>query len=103
MAGHGRNRYACEKCKGSIITEDRDEGTTPFMIGCKAKIGCKGMMQSSFYRGDFVNSAEPATFIWRKPTAAEIGRSSRAMLQHFAMGGLDLYPAEASPTKGDSQ
>lgn len=95
-----RNRYTCEKCKGQIITEDLDEGTTPFMVSCRVKVGCKGLMQSSFYRG--VGDDEPTTFVWRKPTPTEIGRASRAMLQHFAMGGLDIHPVEVSPQRRES-
>ena len=87
---NGKNRYTCDTCNGSIVTEDRDEGTTPFMLGCRAKTGCKGMMRSSFYRG--VAPDEPVDFIWRKPTSTEVMRASKAMLQHFAMGGLDIYP-----------
>lgn len=93
MSGLGRNRYTCVKCRGHIITEDRDQGTTPFMIDCYATKGCPGPMQSEFYRGDFVNSAEPATKIWRRPTREEYRRAHPAMKQHFDMGGLDLYDA----------
>lgn len=96
MFGNGKNRYTCRDCGGSIVTEDRDEGTTPFTLGCKAKIGCKGIMESACYRG--VATDEVASFIWRKPTPAEIARASKGMLQHFAMGGLDIYPAPESVT-----
>jgi hypothetical protein len=93
MSGLGRNRYTCQACGGHIITEDRDQGTTPFMIDCHAKQGCPGPMQSAFYRGDFVNSSEPVAFIWRKPTREEYVAAHPVMKQHFDMGGLDLYPA----------
>jgi hypothetical protein len=84
------NRYTCRECRGEIITIDRDEGTTPFMLGCRATEGCKGMMQSSFYRG--VEGAP--TFEWRKPTPHEFAKSSRAMQDHFNMGGLDIHRIE---------
>lgn len=88
------NRYVCPKCRGSIITVDRDEGVTPFMLGCRATAGCAGMMQSSFYRGV---TGEP-TFEWRKPTPDEIVRASPAMQDHFRMGGLDIHPIKSKPS-----
>lgn len=95
MTGLGRNRYTCAECRGSIITEDRDQGTTPFMIDCYATKNCSGSMRSECYCGDFVNSATPATFIWRKPTPEEYAKAHPAMKEHFDMGGLDIYPADA--------
>lgn len=84
------NAYICAKCEGRIITEDRDEGTTPFLIGCKVTKGCDGTMRSLLYRG--VQAHEPVTFIWRKPTRAEYVAAPAAMKEHFDNGGLDLYP-----------
>ena len=84
------NRYTCQACGGRIVTEDRDEGTTPFMIDCKATKGCPGPMQSACYRG--VGIDEPVNFIWRKPTREEYRRAHRLMKQHFDQGGLDIYP-----------
>lgn len=93
-----RNAYTCQTCGQTIITEDQDEGTTPFMLGCRATKGCKGMMQSHFYRGPTVESAAPATFAWRKPTLQEHRKSSRAMQQHFEMGGLNIYSLSRGKT-----
>lgn len=87
-----RNAYTCQTCGKTVITEDADEGTTPFMLGCRATPGCSGMAQSHFYRGPTVESDKAASFVWRKPTAAEYKKSSRGMKQHFDMGGLDIYP-----------
>lgn len=89
MSRETRNKYTCRLCGKHIITEDRDEGTTPFMIDCKATKGCPGTMQSAFYR---VTGDEPPTFIWRKPTRGEYKRAHPAMRQHFDQGGLDLHP-----------
>ena len=94
-----RNAYSCLQCGGTIVTEDRDEGTTPFMVGCKYKSGCQGMMQSHFYRGKIVESDHPAQFIWRKPTPQEYKKSTRAMKQHFDMGGLNIYAPADDRTK----
>lgn len=86
------NSYTCDTCRKSIITIDRDDGTTPFMLGCRATAGCKGMMQSAFYTGPLINAGAQATFEWRKATYKEYVRASREMKQHFDMGGLDIHP-----------
>jgi hypothetical protein len=87
------NKYTCQNCRGHVITVDRDEGTTPFMIGCMATPGCDGDMYSSFYKGV---SGEPL-YEWRKATPAEYAASSTAMRQHFDMGGLDIHPINRPP------
>ena len=90
------NKYTCRTCGHSIITVDRDEGVTPFMIGCKATQGCAGDMYSSFYR----NVSGQPTFEWRKPTPHELAKASREMREHFKMGGLDIYPIHREPRDG---
>lgn len=89
-----RNAYTCQTCGKTMVTEDVDEGTTPFMVGCRVTANCSGMMQSHFYRGEIVASDKPALFVWRKPNAKEYKKSSPAMKQHFDMGGLNIYPAD---------
>ena len=92
--GDKLNRYTCEKCDGSIITQDMDEGTTPMYLGCRATEGCVGRMASSMYRG--VTGAPG--YVWRKATKAEYMASDAAMRQHFDLGGLDIHPvAKATP------
>lgn len=53
------NVYRCQVCGGATVTVDLDEGTTPFMLGCRAESlaggrrasgKCSGMAQSSMYR-----------------------------------------------------
>lgn len=65
------NAYSCQVCQRTIITKNRNAGTTPFMISCHASKarGCRGMMQSSFYRLD---QATPHTFEWVTPTESEL-------------------------------
>ena len=84
------NKYTCEDCGGHVFTIDTDEGVTPFMIRCRATIGCNGMMQSSFYR------CEPGTptYEWRKPTPQEYRKFNSAMKDHCDQGGLNLYPID---------
>ncbi len=57
------NVYTCKKCGGKIVTIDRDAGVTPFMIACRATVGCIGNMVSSSYRCD--QSLTP-TWEWHK-------------------------------------
>jgi len=90
------NVYVCQKCKGHTVTVDRDEGVTPFILGCRADgttYGCKGMAESSFYRPTF-KPGLPA-WEWYKPDQAELHRTRDAnMLRHYAMGGLNIRRIE---------
>lgn len=86
------NRYTCKKCDGAIVTRDLDEGTTPMFIGCRVTDGCDGMMSSSMYCDV---TGEP-DYVWRKPTKVEYMAASVAMCQHFDLGGLDIFPTNAS-------
>lgn len=83
-----KNRYTCDTCCGQIITIDRDEGVTPFMLECRADRHCNGFMESSMYRHV---TGEP-TFEWRKATAEEYAAASDGMRHHFDQGGLDIHP-----------
>jgi len=80
-----KNRYTCDKCKGIIITIDRDDGVTPAFLSCKVTQGCTGTMNSDFYR---VKTNTPPNYEWYKPESL-LG-FSRAMKQHIEMGGLVL-------------
>jgi hypothetical protein len=80
------NIYTCEKCRGHIVTRDRDDGVTPFMIGCRATLGCKGMMKSSFYNVFDQDMAEG--WEWYRPTHAEA--LTPAEREHVSKGGLLL-------------
>jgi hypothetical protein len=88
------NRYCCEKCHKNIITIDRDEGATPFMIPCMRTAECPGPMTSRFYQVEEV-WGEP-TYEWRKPTKKEYKKMSAAMKQHIDQGGLNIYPIKAA-------
>jgi hypothetical protein len=98
------NRYTCEVCGGNVVTIDNDDGCTPFMIGCRATLRCKGMMASACYR----NVTGVPSFEWRKPTFTEFRKMSRGMQDHIEQGGLDLFPlsteqqcAQANPEAKD--
>lgn len=87
------NVYVCERCGFHTVTKNRDEGTTPFMIGCKNPKTCKGTSYSSFYR---VRQNLDPMFLWVKPTDDELQRFladhdaavQQQILEHVRNGGL---------------
>ena len=81
------NSYRCDTCKKIIVTVDRDDGVTPFMLGCRATKNCGGMMQSAMY----TDWRRNPTFEWRKATPEEYAKASPGMKEHFDMGGLDIH------------
>ena len=87
-----KNRYTCEACLKSITTVDTDDGVTPFMTRCKCTPGCRGMMQSAFYRID--QSAIP-DWEWYKPASA-VGLNV-ATRDHVERGGLLLRKLTGEP------
>ncbi len=99
------NVYVCRKCGGHTVTIDRDEGTTPFMITCRAgdiitedglRIpgSCNGDAHSSFYPpGPRPPHIEPPKWEWYKPDGLEIRDITELnTLQHIALGGLLIRP-----------
>jgi len=90
------NQYICQECGRSIVTIDRDQGVTPFMLRCRETKGCSGMMQSSFYMAD--QTLTPA-YEWRKPTKGEYLRMSAPMRQHIDRGGLEIYKIRPAPER----
>lgn len=95
------NVYVCKQCGGRTVTKNRDAGTTPFMMSCRATPNCKGIAQSSFYR---VDQKLTPRLLWIKPTPAELlafcaehAKDNTALeheiLEHVAMGGLLEVPA----------
>jgi hypothetical protein len=92
------NVYTCATCGGETVTIDVDDGVTPFMLGCRAKDGCRGMAQSSFYR-PHAGRGEPA-WEWYRPTPKAIRKMSPGMQKHVVMGGLDIRKALAKRTEG---
>ncbi len=95
MAKDQKNAYTCDRCHQNIITIDRDDGVTPFMLACRATAGCTGTMRSQFY---FQNerTLSPPQYEWRKPTRQEYANMSPAMRQHIDIGGLDIYPVTSN-------
>jgi hypothetical protein len=92
------NIYTCGGCHGHIVTKDVDAGTTPFMTGCRATDGCKGMMQSSMYRV-FDQNMRP-DFEWYRPDPREVSGLPDSYARHVAMGGLLLRKHSPVPSSG---
>lgn len=87
---HRLNIYTCDECRRHIVTRDIEHGVSPFMIGCEATPGCKGMMRSSMYRVFDQTMAE--THHWYRPESLELlGDWER---DHVEKGGLLLRKAD---------
>jgi hypothetical protein len=87
-----RNIYTCQVCHHHIVTQDADEGTTPFSTSCKA-LDCKGMMVSSMYR--VFDQSIRASHEWYRPSAPEVAAMSSAVQAHVKQGGLILREARS--------
>jgi len=84
-----KNIYICQTCGGKIVTIDKDEGTTPFMIDCEVNKECSGYMYSSFYQVD--QSLEPE-FEWYMPDSLDVYPEEfrETMKEHIDKSGLDI-------------
>ena len=89
-----RNAYTCGSCRSFIITLDRDEGATPFLIPCVVQRNCSGIMQSALYRGLLVNGEEEVTHEWRKATTVDYRAANTGLKAHYDQGGLALHSVE---------
>ncbi len=98
------NHYTCPDCGGITITQEMDDGVTPFMLRCRvhdrlvdgAQIpGCYGLAESGFYRGSQDPTQQPHVIFYRPANPAdaieainkEPKRVRRAMLEHYQKGG----------------
>jgi len=74
------NAYKCPVCDGLTVTRNLVDGTTPFLITCRATPGCVGVAQSQFYKVD--QSLQP-TAEWFKPKQAELSEHIRQAMEMF--------------------
>ncbi len=105
------NAYTCQKCKATVITIDKDNGVTPFIIPCLTEIEsmsslveypknrhrkCNGDMYSHFYT---VPPFVTPLFEWFKPDIEALNKCysplkvklyNKDMRDHIKNGGLDL-------------
>lgn len=79
------NAWDCPECGKPTVTVERVEGVTPFMLGCRATPGCKGMGRSRFYRN--VDGLTP-THEWIRKSVKWAKRKGPWMLDHVEQGGL---------------
>lgn len=86
-----KNKYLCDVCMESIITINRDDGTTAFIIKCCATPGCRGTMISQSYNVD--QKAEPA-YEWYRPH--EMAVLPAQIWDHVKLGGLCIRPITLS-------
>lgn len=109
------NVYTCTKCRRMLVTVDRDEGATPFMIGCRETGGtCTGTMESAWYPDKLNGIGGPrpshfpaASHEWYRPTRDELTAYLRtidpadhaATREHVSMGGLLLRPITTEPAR----
>lgn len=85
------NQYTCWTCGGVITTIDRDYGTTPAMLNCRATPLCMGTMHSARYQ---VDQTLIPDYEWFRP--AKLPRHNPDMRQHLQMGGLDIRKVESA-------
>jgi len=92
-----KNIYCCDTCHRHLVTQDIDDGTTPFIIACQATVGCRGRMYSSLYRVFDPEDRLMPTHEWYKPGPLEIVKPHLA--EHVRMGGLLMRPRDGrAPT-----
>jgi hypothetical protein len=66
-----RNAWKCEVCGGYTVAVHRDEGVTPFMIACRATVGCPGQARSRFYPPEpWPDWVPPVAWEWYRPDDA---------------------------------
>jgi len=103
-SGQPINAYLCPECGVGIVTIDRDEGVTPFLLRCRGHGSeptdetCKGISQSCFYRPP--RDAPEPTWEWYRPSEEEARAAGRAMYEHHAKGGLFLRRIAAAAKEG---
>jgi len=78
------NTYTCQQCKKEIVTREIDEGTTSFLLQCRATEGCPGKMESAFYSRIPAN-IEPTWEWYRRSDTNIMGPDE---LEHHTKGGL---------------
>ena len=83
------NAYTCQTCRKTVVTINRAEGTTPFMLSCQVTAGCSGRMTSHFYKLP-QDAPEPSIEWYRPATRRAIRRLSDWERDHVQRGGL-LY------------
>lgn len=103
------NAYLCEQCGGHTITIDIDAGTTPAMLGCRAKgvtaaggRSCPGVARSLWYPQPWPPGVpDMPQWEWYRARGAQLQQLRNAggeMWEHHRKGGLLLRPRQHSPS-----
>jgi hypothetical protein len=93
------NGYRCDGCKDTIWTILADAGTTPMLINCEAKEGCRGMMHSTWGETPYPVEELHVRWEWFKPD--DFSGYDEATRQHLEAGGLELRRVPCS--RGDDE
>lgn len=93
-----KNVYICECCGHGFVSEDLDDGVTPFMTNCDL---CGGTATSLCYRiPQGWLRAVKAAFVWRKPTDTEYAALCDHHKNHVDNGGLLKFPNNPAARTG---
>lgn len=88
------NAYQCDICHGYTVTIDREPGSTPMYIGCRAdgtERGCTGRSVSFGYPNGPRPPHIPApAWEWVRPTVDDLRDLDLETLAHVDNGGLLL-------------
>lgn len=89
------NGWQCADCGRTTYAIHVAHGVTPFMIGCRATLGCKGVTQSMFYP-----KAEPSQHVkdaveweWYRQSLKKAKKAERrapGSIKHRENGGLEI-------------
>ena len=89
-----KNVYICGDCGHGFVTQDSNEGTTPFQTTC---LNCGCMASSMFYNIPQELLGNPAVR-WIKPLRATWGKFNPAIRHHLEMGGLIRNDTKGLPS-----
>lgn len=87
MSNKGKkNVYLCKDCGHGYVSQDVDDGVTPFNADC---LNCAGMAQSCFYKipQDFLAFHAPAVE-WYAPSEEDLKALLPMTRAHCDKGGL---------------
>jgi uncharacterized Zn finger protein len=80
-----KNVYICPDCGHGFVSQDVDEGTTPFTTMC---LHCGQAARSLFYKIPQQILTGVAAVQWYRPEPAEVINLTAAAREHVERGGL---------------
>lgn len=83
-----KNIYMCERCGHGFVTQDVDDGVTPFLTRC-LNPECTGLAASFCYQApqQMLLKIRPA-LEWYRPTGEALATLDPGVLDHVERGGL---------------